>query len=75
MGCKIIFSPQFLTLALNLTFSPREKEAPLHACLLSADRPANPVAGFSKRRRMILLLLGEKAGLKEDVKHILPRVG
>ena len=49
---------------------PQEKEAPLHACLLSADRPANPVAGFSKRRRMILLLLGEKAGMREDVNHL-----
>jgi hypothetical protein len=54
---------------------PQEKESPLYAWMLSADHPANPVAGFSKRRRMILLLLGEKAGLREDVKHFLPRVG
>jgi hypothetical protein len=74
MGGKIIFSPLFLTLALN-DLLPQEKEAPLHACLLSADRPANPVASFLKRRRTILLLLGEKAGLREDVKHFLPRVG
>jgi hypothetical protein len=26
MGCKIVFSPQFLTLALNLTFSPRRRK-------------------------------------------------
>jgi hypothetical protein len=31
--------------------------------------PASPVAGFSKRRRTFLLLLGEKAGMREDVKH------
>jgi hypothetical protein len=42
----------------------------LDAVLTLAD---NPVAGFSKRRRTILLLLGEKAGMREDVKHFLPR--
>jgi len=31
------------------------------------DRPANPIAGFSMRRQTILLLLGEKAGMREDV--------
>jgi len=42
----------------------------LDAVLTLAD---DPVAGFSKRRRTILLLLGEKAGMREDVKHFLPR--
>jgi hypothetical protein len=31
------------------------------------SRLANPVVGISMRQRMILLLLGEKAGMREDV--------
>jgi hypothetical protein len=31
------------------------------------DRPANPVLVLPKTRRTWLLLLGEKAGLREDV--------
>jgi hypothetical protein len=35
-----------------------------------ADEPAaNSVAGISVGRRTILLLLGEKAGMREDVKR------
>jgi hypothetical protein len=29
--------------------------------------PINPIPGFSKTRRTILLLLGEKAGMREGV--------
>ena len=57
-----------LTLALILAFSLGEKEPPWRAFDFSVDRPANPVADFSKRRRTFLLLLGEKAGMREDVK-------
>ena len=34
--------------------------------------PANPVTGFSMRRRNILLLLGEKAGMRESVATSFP---
>jgi hypothetical protein len=37
-----------LTLALILTFSPREKEQRLSVFCFTNDRPANPAAGFSK---------------------------
>ena len=47
-----------LTLALTLTLSPKEREQPVRVSVFPADRPANPVAGFSKARRMFLLLLG-----------------
>ena len=59
-----------LTLALILAFSPGEKEPPWRIFDFSDDGPANPVAGFSKRRRTFLLLLGEKAGMREVVKHL-----
>ena len=59
-----------LTLALILTFSPQEKEQPAHTSVFSVDGPANPVASFSNRRRAILLLLGEKAGVREVVQSI-----
>jgi 3-deoxy-D-manno-octulosonate 8-phosphate phosphatase KdsC-like HAD superfamily phosphatase len=61
------------TLALILTFSPGEKERLLHVSVLLAVCPANTVADFSKTRRNILLLLGEKAGMREVVKFILRR--
>jgi hypothetical protein len=61
------------TLALILTFSPGEKEQPLHVARFTNKLPANPVANFSKMRRTILLLLGEKAGMREVVKTILRR--
>jgi hypothetical protein len=32
----------------------------------SIDRPANPVVGIFKDAATILLLLGEKAGMRED---------
>ena len=34
------------------------------------NRSANSVAGISMRQRMILLLLGEKAGMREDVNKV-----
>ena len=36
------------TTALNLTFSPQEKEQLLHDSGFADDRPANPIAGFFK---------------------------
>jgi len=48
------------TLALILTFSPGEKEQPLSDFRFANGRPANPAAGISVRRRMILLLLGRE---------------
>jgi hypothetical protein len=54
--------------ALNLTFSPGEKEQQLHV-LGSADGVRQTQScGFSRGRQTILLLLGEKAGLRESVK-------
>jgi hypothetical protein len=38
--------------------------------LFPIDHPVNPVAGFLVKRRKILLLLGEKAGMREDVNHL-----
>jgi hypothetical protein len=46
---------------------PQEKEQQSRFLFFADGRPANPVAGFSMSRRMILLLLGEKAGLRESV--------
>jgi len=54
-----------LTSALNLTFSPGEKEQPQSGSGFADDCPANPVAGFSERRRMIPPLLGGE-GRGED---------
>jgi len=53
-------------LALILTFSPREKEQPLwrSGC---ANISSNPPARISVRLRTILLLLGEKDGMRECV--------
>ena len=48
---------------------PRGEDFTHHAFWFANDRTANPVAGFSVRRRKILLLLREKAGLREDVKQ------
>jgi hypothetical protein len=45
---------------------PQEKEQQLGVPNVMDNRPANPIAGFSVRRRTILLLLGEKAGMRED---------
>ena len=55
------------TPALTCVLSPGE-DFTSQAFGLFDDRPANPVAGFSKSRRVFLLLLGEKAGMREDVK-------
>jgi hypothetical protein len=38
------------TLALTLTLSPEKKEQPAHVSVFSVNRPANPVADFSKAR-------------------------
>src|ERR1035441_11023584 len=49
-----------------LSSPPQERKSPAHAFIFPTDCPANPVAGFSKRRRTILPLrqreLGERAG-------------
>jgi hypothetical protein len=47
-----------VTLALILTFSPGEKEQRSHLSGFADNRPANPVAGFRVRRRVILPLPG-----------------
>jgi hypothetical protein len=54
-------------LALILTFSPEEKEQRWAFRGFATECPANPIAAFSNRRRMILLLLGEKAGMRESL--------
>jgi hypothetical protein len=64
-----------LTLALTLNPLPQERKSPLADSGFADDCPANPVAGFSKRRRTILLLLGEKAGLRESVTSNYSRAG
>jgi hypothetical protein len=58
----------FFTSALNLTFSPGEKEQPQAGSGFADDCPANPVAGFAERRRIIHPLLEERAGVRTDVK-------
>jgi hypothetical protein len=42
-----------------------------HAFRFLADGVANPAASFPVNRRIILLLPGEKAGMREAVKPIL----
>jgi hypothetical protein len=54
-------------LALILAFSPGEKEQPLLVSAFAKTRPASPVARISVRPKTILLLLGEKAGMRESV--------
>ena len=56
-----------LTPALNLTFSPGEKEQRWFASSFASDRPANSVAGFQEKRQKILPLRGERAGVREVV--------
>jgi hypothetical protein len=56
------------TLALNLTFSPEEKEQQSHILVLRMSVRQIQSRAFSKGRRMVLLLLGEKAGMREDMK-------
>ena len=54
-----------LTSALNLTFSPGEKEPHLHVSGFAAYRPANPVERIFEGRQMVLPLLGGE-GRGED---------
>ena len=51
-----------VTLALILTFSPGEKEQRSRLSGFADDRPANPVAGSSVRRRKILPLCPSPIG-------------
>ena len=55
------------TPALILAFSPGEKEWVARVSGFAEDYPANPAHEFSGGRRTILLLLGEKAGMREDI--------
>jgi hypothetical protein len=57
-----------VTLALTLTLSPEAREQPAHILVLRLTVRQIQPCEFSKRRRTILLLLGEKAGMREDVK-------
>jgi hypothetical protein len=45
---------------------PQEKEQQLGVPNVMDNRPANSAAGIPVGRRTILLLLGEKAGMRED---------
>jgi len=45
----------FFTSALDLAFFSGEKEQPQTGSGFADDSPANPVAGFAERRRMIHL--------------------
>ena len=61
-----------VTLALILTFSPREKEQPLCVSGFANTCPANPV---SVRRRTILLTKGNlRSGRSETVKKIFQKL-
>ena len=57
-----------LTLALNLTFSPGEKEQQSHISGFADERPANPVAGFQWDGGCFSLSLEERAGVRTVVK-------
>jgi hypothetical protein len=56
--------------ALTFVLSPRRGYKPITLPAFSTICPANPVASFAKTRRTFLLLLGEKAGMREDVCQI-----
>jgi len=56
-----------LTLALNLTFSPRRRNSCTAFLVMRMAVRQIQSREFSKRRRTILLLLGEKAGMREVV--------
>jgi hypothetical protein len=55
------------TLALNLTFSPGEKEQQSYILVLRMSVRQNQSRGISKRRRTILPLLEERAGVRTVV--------
>jgi hypothetical protein len=55
------------TLALNLIPLRGKKEQHSYVPGFADDRLVNPVAAIQLRRRTILLLLGEKAGMREVV--------
>jgi hypothetical protein len=59
-----------LTLALILTFSPRRRNSCTAFLVMRMTVRQIQSREFSKRRRTILLLLGEKAGMREVVKPI-----
>ena len=57
------------TTALILAFSPKEKERQADISGFADDCPANPVARMFKDAETLLLLLGEKAGMREVKKQ------
>jgi len=61
-----------VTLALILTFSPREKEQRSHFSGFADNRPANPVAVSRVRRRVILPLPGGEGWGEGERETLLP---
>jgi hypothetical protein len=57
-----VFTP-----ALTFYPLPQERESLSLVLGFTDERPANPVVKFSKERRTILPLLGERAGARADV--------
>ena len=55
------------TPALTLTLSPEERGQQANILSHSNARPANAASRFARRRDAILPLLGERAGVREDV--------
>ena len=55
------------TLALAFYPLPQERKQQTAGSGFGYERPIKPVAGCSEGRGMILLLLGEKAGMRESV--------
>jgi hypothetical protein len=53
--------------ALTFYPLPQERKQPQSGFGFVDECSANSVAGFSEKRRTILLLLGEKAGMREVV--------
>src|ERR1035437_8143757 len=62
-----------VTTSLILTFSPRRRNSASAVLVFRLTVRPIPSLVFPQRRRTILLLLGEKAGMRADVKTNMPR--